>query len=114
MSKKWRLQRQQSQRPEFAPIGPDAPTVGEIASDDGPDGPEDTDVIAAGQVWEDVVVPDRSVNVLGLRPGSKLPPIQIDGPFHDATGHWAAGFVGERGTKIRVDEEMLRRGRRTA
>lgn len=111
MSKKWRLQRQPNQKPEFTPIGPDAPTAEELASDDGP---EDTDALAPGQIWEDVIVPDRSVNILGLRPGSKLPPLQLDGPFHDATGHWAAGFVGERGTKIRVDEEMLRTGKRRA
>lgn len=122
---KWRKQQSAPKAPEVPPVptqeeiledldkalnvmagvGPDCPTIDK----DTP--PEPVAPIQPGQVWEGVVVPDRPVNVLGLRPGAALPPLVIDGPFTDGTGHWSAGFEGERGTKIRVDLEMLQTGR---
>lgn len=103
---KWSKRNQPASKAE--PLAPDCATMWET----GP-APEQKPVgaIQAGQIWEGVVVPDRPVNVLALRVGAVLPPIVIDGPFTDGSGHWSAGFVGERGTKIRVDEAMLKTGR---
>lgn len=102
---KWSKQKQSA--PVVPPVGPDCASVSETGP--APE-PKPAGLIWPGQVWEGVVVPDRPVNILSLRPGAVLPPFVIDGPYTDGSGHWSAGFVGERGTKIRVDEEMLRTG----
>ena len=102
---KWRRKQQKQQ---VTPVAPDGATVAEVGP---PVEPEPEGEVAPGQVWEGVVVPDRPVNILSLRPGAVLPALVIDGPFNDGTGHWSAGFVGERGTKIRVDLEMLKTGK---
>ena len=94
-----------------APIGPDAPTVDSIASEDAPaaaSAPHSG--LVAGQVWEGVVVPDRPINVLALRPGAVLPPIVLDTPCRDATDDWFAHFLGESVTTLRVDEAMVKTG----
>jgi len=65
--------------------------------------------ISKGQVWVDVVVPDRPINKMGLRPGARLNPLEIETPYGD--GRWMACFVGERATKIEVDAEMLKTGK---
>lgn len=65
--------------------------------------------LAAGQVYENVVVPNRPINRLGLRPGAVLKPIVLQKAYGD--GRWMAGFVGETGTHIDVDAEMLATGR---
>lgn len=117
---KWRKQKHDQQQPPepkseqdskldlAEQTGPDCATASETGP--APD-PKPAGMIQVGQVWEGVIVPDRPVNILSLRPGAVLPPFVIDGPYTDGSGHWSAGFVGERGTKIRVDEEMLRTGR---
>lgn len=66
--------------------------------------------LASGQVYEGVVVPDRAINRLGLRPGGVLPPLVLQTPYGD--GRWMAGFVGEEGTHVDVDAEMLATGKR--
>lgn len=103
---KWSKQKQPA--PGAPSVGPDCASVWETGP--APE-PKPAGMIQVGQVWEGVVVPDRPVNILSLRPGAVLPPFVIDGPYNDGSGHWSAGFVGERGTKIRVDEEMLKTGR---
>ncbi len=72
----------------------------------------DKDGIAPGQIDEGVVVPDRPINRLGLRPGAVLPPIQTEVPYGD--GRWMCSFVGERMSKIDADAEMLKTGKRRA
>jgi len=113
MSKKNWLRRQAQQQPGAPtvepPIGPDAPTI-EDEEDDTPE-VESTDGIEVGQIWEDVIVPDRPVNVLSLTPGAKLQPLLVEGPFDDGTGDWCVSFVGEAITKIRADAEMLKTGK---
>jgi len=66
-------------------------------------------VIARGQVYDGVLVPDRPINKMGLRPGARLNPLEIETPYGD--GRWMACFVGERATKIEVDAEMLKTGK---
>lgn len=119
MSKKNWLRRQAQQQPGAPtvepPIGPDAPTIEHDPYDNGDSSetpePEFTDGIEAGQIWEDVIVPDRPVNVLSLTPGAKLQPLLVEGPFDDGTGDWCVSFVGEAITKIRADAEMLKTGK---
>jgi hypothetical protein len=93
------------------PIGPDAPTIDDGDDDDKTPTLEETDGIAAGQIWDGVVVPDRSVNVLSLTPGAVLGALMVDGPFNDGASQWCASFVGEQMTKIKVDAAMLKTGR---
>ena len=100
----------QTQPTAAPPIGPDAPTV-DTGEDDKTPGLEETDGIAAGQIWDGCIVPDRPVNVLSLTPGAKLGPLLVEGPSDDGTGHYCASFVGETMTKIRVDAEMLKSGK---
>jgi hypothetical protein len=90
---------------DTAPINPDAARV------DQPEEPPivDPDGIQPGQVYDGVVVPDRKINIIGLRPGSILPAIMTEAPYGD--GRWMCSFVGERGTKINADAEMLRTGK---
>lgn len=98
--------------PAVPPIGPDAPTVGSIASEEAPrEASSPQSGLVAGQVWEGVIVPDRPVNVLALRPGAVLAPLVLDTPCRDGTDHWFAHFLGESVTTLRVDEEMCKTGR---
>lgn len=69
----------------------------------------DPDGIAPGQIYDDVIVPDRKINRMGLRPGAKLPAIMVEVKREDGT--WMASFVGERASKIDVDAQMLKTGR---
>ena len=110
-NKNWlRKQEQQLANPALdPPIGPDAAQI-ESAEEDILD-EASADGIAVGQIWDDVIVPDRPVNVLSLTPGAKLGALRVDGPFDDGTGHWCVSFVGEAMTKIRADAEMLKTGR---
>jgi hypothetical protein len=103
---KW-MHRNPQQPSAAPPIGPDAPTVdlGDSLA------PESTDGICTGQIWDGVIVPDRTVNVMALTPGAKLGALLVEGPFDDGTGHWCASFVGEAMTKLRVDAEMLKTGK---
>ncbi len=84
---------------------------GAIASNPGALGPPkpDANCIARGQVYDDVEVPNRPINKLGLRPGALLKPLEVESPYGD--GRWMACFVGERMTKIDVDAEMLKTGK---
>src|SRR3990172_13084985 len=69
----------------------------------------DANGITRGQVYENVEVPDRPINKLGLRPGARLNPLEIETPYGD--GRWMACFVGERATKIEADAQMLKTGK---
>jgi hypothetical protein len=74
----------------------------------------DPDGIAPGQVYEGVVVPDRPINQLGLKPGARLNPIVIEAPYTQTNdGWWFAIFEGEgsTGVKLYVDAEMLKTGK---
>jgi hypothetical protein len=101
------------QQPKPTPAPPAPPLEPDQALVDNPTAaPEDLgNGIAVGQIWEDVIVPDRAVNVIQLQPGAKLLPLLVEGRFDDGTGHLCASFVGEACTKIRVDAEMLKTGR---
>lgn len=119
MSKKSWLRRQaQAMHESVRPIGPDAPTVDAVASEEAEEEQDEEEQttepegdIRVGQIWEGVVVPNRPINMLGLRVGATLNPLLVVKRFDDGTGHWACTFVGESVTSIRVDEEMLKSGR---
>lgn len=96
---------------ELAAAVPPLAKDGAIASNPGALGPPKPDAtgIARGQVYENVEVPNRPINKLGLRPGALLKPLEVESPYGD--GRWMACFVGERMTKIDVDAEMLKTGK---
>jgi hypothetical protein len=95
-----------SSEPEAAPP-PEPQQEDPLAAEPPP--PKDPGAIEVGQVYDKVVVPNRPINKLGLRPGAVLPPLVIQASYGD--GRWMAGFLGELATKIEVDTEMLKSGK---
>jgi len=70
---------------------------------------QDKSPIAVGQIWDGVRVSAKPhVNRLGLTAGAKLPAVRVlsrEGQL------WVCGFVGERGSQIHADDEMLLTGK---
>ena len=64
---------------------------------------------AAGQIWEGVIVPNRPINLLSFCPGSRLPPLVLEGDC--GGGRWQTSVLGESCQKVMADEEMLRTGK---
>jgi hypothetical protein len=113
MSKNKHRQWQPSQTSAQSPaIDDDAtPEIEEITPPPEPD----PNALAAGQVYDGVLVPDREINILQLPKGYKLPAIVLEGPYvKSGVDWWIASFVGESCTKLYVDAEMLATGTRVS
>lgn len=96
-----------------APTSSQPPIIPDDEPTPEPETEADPNAIAAGQVYDGVLVPDREINILQLPKGYKLASIVIDGPYVKAgVDWWIASFVGESCTKLYVDAEMLATGMR--
>lgn len=105
------------QPPDDQGDGEDAPETrlidGQII--DGREGdnlpPIDPKSLAAGQIYDGVIVPDRDINVMQLPPGYTLPAIVLESPYtQGGKDWWIACILGESCTKVYVDAKMLATG----